>query len=248
MPATPDTLPPGLAASDLICPTVPGRYQAATLDGYHPATPTQTEALAAARDVSHRLTGETRRRASLVLLGTPGVGKSHLAAAICHAVTADLMVPWRIEANRANDEYDAALARSVGHAPTWNDRPVVRRVPRPTLPEWVNVPSLVVDVKAEMHLPDDEQQRTTFARSLRSLRTLVVLDDLGRERISEWTGELLYVVVNDRYEAGLPTIATSNLTVEELVAAGYWPAISRLAEDGRLIEVKAHDHRLRRTA
>ena len=75
-----------------------------------------------------------------------------------------------------------------------------------------------------------------------------MLDDLGRERISEWTGELLYVVVNDRYERGLPTIATSNLTVEELVAAGYWPAISRLAQDGRLVEIKAPDQRLRRAS
>lgn len=240
--ATPDTLPAGLGPDDLLCPTVPGRYRAATLDGYIPATPTQTEALCAARDVAERLTGEPRRRASLVLLGTPGVGKSHLAAAVCHAVTASLIVPWRVDANAANAEFDALLACLSGS--TWNDRPTIRRVPRPILPEWVNVPSLVVDVKAEMSLPADDQARTTFARSLRQLRTLVVLDDLGRERISEWTGELLYVVVNDRYEAGLPTIATSNLTIEELVASGYWPAISRLAEDGRLVEIKAPDHRL----
>jgi DNA replication protein DnaC len=93
----------------------------------------------------------------------------------------------------------------------------------------------------------DEQTVTTWMRSLRGHEGLVVLDDIGRERISEWTGELLYTVVNDRYEFRLPTIATSNLSAQELVAAGYWPAISRLAQDGALVEIKAPDFRLRGT-
>lgn len=234
------------APDELLCPSVPRRYRDATLVGFTPGSESQRDALKAARETVEKLTGDPRRRASMVLLGTPGVGKSHLAAAVCHAVTAALMAPWRVEADAANAEYDAAVARYSGS--TWNDRPRVRKVPRPDLPEWVNVPSLVVDVKAEMSLGQEDQRRTTFARSLRSVPALLVLDDLGRERISEWTGELLYVVVNDRYEAGLPTIATSNLTIEELVAAGYWPAMSRLSEDGWLLEVKAPDHRLRRVS
>jgi primosomal protein DnaI len=71
-----------------------------------------------------------------------------------------------------------------------------------------------------------------------------VLDDLGREKVSEWTGELIYAVVNARYEAGLPSVATSNLSPAELIAVGYWPAMSRLAEDGRIVEVTGPDHRL----
>lgn len=224
----------GLAHGELRCPTVPSRYAAADLTALPDGTRTQADALVGARDLVARVIAG--RPASLVLLGSPGVGKSHLAAAACHAVHLASMIEWRMARNQAN--LDHATGR------TW----------MPSRPEpkrgavWVNVPSLLVDVKAEMSLDRTEQERTRFARSLRSLPALVVLDDLGRERISEWTGELLYVVVNDRYEAGLPTIATSNLTVEELVASGYWPAISRLAQDGRLVEVKAPDQRLRRAS
>lgn len=228
--------------SDKRCPSVPPRYATVTLEGYRPSSPEQRTAHAAAIATTASLAaGE---RASLVLLGTPGVGKSHLAAAICHVETARLD-GLHIEAGAiALAEHQAAMERWNGVV--WNDRPKERRVPLPDLPQWVNVPSLLVDVKTEFGA--EEQHRTGFARSLRTRPGLVVLDDLGRERISEWTGELVYVIVNDRYEAGLPTIATSNLTVEELVAAGYWPAISRLAQDGRLVEVKGHDQRLRRAS
>lgn len=222
----------GLTVNDLVCSTVPDRYRTARLTALPDGTRTQADALTGARElVAAILAG---RPASLVLLGSPGVGKSHLAAAACHAVTAHRMAEWRMDANRAN--LDHAMGRG------WFTRH--QRPADPAL--WVNVPSLLIDVKAEMGAEDRHQ--TAFARSLRTRRGLVVLDDLGRERVSEWTGELLYVIVNDRYESGLPTIATSNLTIEELVTAGYWPAISRLAQDGRLVEIKAPDQRLRRAS
>ena len=75
---------------------------------------------------------------------------------------------------------------------------------------------------------------------------LLVLDDLGREKISDWTGELVYSLINSRYEGRLLTVATSNLTPVELRASGYWTAISRLAEDGALVDITAPDRRLRR--
>ena len=41
---------------------------------------------------------------------------------------------------------------------------------------------------------------------------LLVLDDLGAERTSEWVQETLGLVVNTRYNAKRPTIFTSNLS------------------------------------
>ena len=75
---------------------------------------------------------------------------------------------------------------------------------------------------------------------------LVVLDDLGRENATDWTGELVYSVVNARYEAMLPTIVTSNRSIADLRAGPYWTVISRLAEGGRLIAVTGTDRRLGR--
>ncbi len=71
-----------------------------------------------------------------------------------------------------------------------------------------------------------------------------LIDDLGREKVSDWTGETIYTLVNGRYERVLPTIVTTNLTGAELAASVYWPVISRLAEGGELVRIGAADYRL----
>lgn len=48
---------------------------------------------------------------------------------------------------------------------------------------------------------------------------LLILDDVGAERATEWTAERLYALVNDRWLDQLPTVATSNLTAPQLTAA-----------------------------
>lgn len=237
-------MPSAAEEPQYVCPNVPARYRdGCTLDGYIVTNQTQRDALAAMRGlVASGLWDEDERDQfveSAVLLGPPGVGKSHLAAAACNAISDGLIREW----NARRAEFGVSL-RAWNENPVWDLRP--REPKAPDVPQWVNVPSLVVDLKAEMNLPREDQERTKFARSLRSSPGLLVLDDLGRERISEWTGELVYAIVNDRYESRLMTAATSNLSADELVAAGYWPAISRLAEDGRLVEIVAPDHRITR--
>lgn len=46
--------------------------------------------------------------------------------------------------------------------------------------------------------------------------SLLVLDDLGAERKTEYMQEIVYNVIDSRYRAGLPMIITTNLTAEEL--------------------------------
>lgn len=46
--------------------------------------------------------------------------------------------------------------------------------------------------------------------------TLLVLDDLFAESQTEYMKEIVYAVINARFEAGLPLIVTSNLTSDEI--------------------------------
>ncbi|MDH4066326.1 MAG: ATP-binding protein [Acidobacteriota bacterium] len=43
---------------------------------------------------------------------------------------------------------------------------------------------------------------------------LLVLDDLGAQKLSDWVTEILYLVINTRYNRKLPTIFTTNLRLE----------------------------------
>lgn len=65
---------------------------------------------------------------------------------------------------------------------------------------------------------------------------VLVLDDLGLERPSDWTFERLYAVVNRRWLEGRPTIVTSNLPADGLEKSVGAPMWSRLYHDAlRLI-------------
>lgn len=55
---------------------------------------------------------------------------------------------------------------------------------------------------------------------------VLVLDDLGTEKASEWTNEQLYAIVNSRYKNLLPTIVTTNLSGAEFMER-YGPRITR---------------------
>jgi DNA replication protein DnaC len=46
--------------------------------------------------------------------------------------------------------------------------------------------------------------------------TLLIIDDLGAERKSEFMQETVFNIVDARYRSGLPFIITTNLTAEEL--------------------------------
>lgn len=46
--------------------------------------------------------------------------------------------------------------------------------------------------------------------------TLLVIDDLGAERGTEYMQEMVFNIIDSRYRSGLPMIITSNLTIDEL--------------------------------
>lgn len=69
---------------------------------------------------------------------------------------------------------------------------------------------------------------------------LLIQDDLGVERKSEYMQEMVYKVVNARYISGRPMIITTNLTPDELTKAeslGYARTYDRLLEKCLPIQV-----------
>ncbi len=45
---------------------------------------------------------------------------------------------------------------------------------------------------------------------------MLIIDDLGKEKVGSWTEQLLYHIINHRYEHLRPLIVTSNFTLTEL--------------------------------
>lgn len=72
---------------------------------------------------------------------------------------------------------------------------------------------------------------------------VLILDDLGGERPTDWTGERLYAIVNRRWLEQRPTIVTSNLAPDELEKAVGPRVFSRLYHDALRLTIGGHDRR-----
>lgn len=85
---------------------------------------------------------------------------------------------------------------------------------------------------------DMEAQFERFAQV-----SLLVLDDLGAAKGSEWNEEINYRLINHRYEQHLPTLITSNIPPKQLASALGERVASRLAEMTTLVVLKGADRR-----
>lgn len=71
---------------------------------------------------------------------------------------------------------------------------------------------------------------------------LLLLDDLGAGKQTDWTGDSLYRLVDHRWSNNLPSIYTTNLTPARLTEAVGDRIVSRLADAVR-VTIKGSDRR-----
>jgi DNA replication protein DnaC len=77
---------------------------------------------------------------------------------------------------------------------------------------------------------------------------LLVVDDLGAAKTSEWVEEVNFRLVNSRYEQARPSLFTSNVPPRDLAAALGERVASRLAEMTTQVAIKGQDRRRGRAA
>ncbi len=79
---------------------------------------------------------------------------------------------------------------------------------------------VVPDLLDQLRSAYNPQNPTSFDTMFERVRNvpLLVLDDLGAQSGTPWADEKLFQLINHRYNASLPTVITTNLTVRDLDA------------------------------
>ena len=177
---------------------IPHHFRDRTFEAYKVAPHNQ-----AAFDLARAYPAKDSKQ-SLLFMGAPGTGKTHLAAAIAIEQVAQL--------------------KSV---------------------IFGTVPSILGRIKATFS--GDGATEAKVKNAIMGC-SLLVLDDLGKEKPSEWVEETLYEIINARYVRRLPVIITTNVGLKAVETRYPWNGeaiVSRLFEMCAGVKVGGDDWRRR---
>ena len=105
---------------------------------------------------------------------------------------------------------------------------------------YIFLPTFLEDLRSFYDNPDPD-----FAEEIQMVKSckLLIIDDIGAEKPSEWVRERLLSFINARVSNGLSTIYTSNLSLEELDNKMGQRVSSRIKGSTKEIQLSGSDRR-----
>ena len=107
----------------------------------------------------------------------------------------------------------------------------------------INVVEILKEIRDDIRRRPEEKERPL--QTLMDYDGILILDDIGVEKASEFVRETLYLLINQRYNDMLPTIFTSNCSLDELSNRLEDRIPSRIKGMCEIIELKGEDRRLK---
>lgn len=110
-------------------------------------------------------------------------------------------------------------------------------------PIFVPITELLLEIRDTFHRQSEQETEKEIIDHY-SRAPLLVLDDMGAEKSSEWSMQTLYTLIDRRYRDEMRTVITSNVTLDELSAKVDDRIASRIAGMCRIQALRGKDRRL----
>ena len=100
--------------------------------------------------------------------------------------------------------------------------------------------------KGNINWQDEDNLGSTDSEIIEKLLRfdLLVLDDLGAEKTTDFAKQAIYEIIDGRYQAMKDTIITSNLSLQDISARFDDRIASRIAGMGKILKLTGKDRRL----
>lgn len=155
----------------------------------------------------------------LYLFGSPGCGKTLLAALTMRGMLiSGREYGWPV-VDGVRTSWENFSRGGGGHITFW--QPIFR---------FVNTPRLLHDIKNTFTRMSKEEPDTDSVITKYETADALVIDDIGREKPTDWVRETLFLLIDARYNAKRPTIFTSNYHPRELAERLSEPIADRILE------------------
>ena len=99
---------------------------------------------------------------------------------------------------------------------------------------WVD---LLIDLRSDFNMLRSRIDDITS-------KDVIMLDDLGSEKQTEWSQEILYAIVNKAYNTEKRIFLATNLSLQQFEDKYGDRILSRLGETCEMLEIKGEDRRL----
>lgn len=177
----------------------------------------------------------------LYLYGNVGVGKTHILYA--------LVKKWdELRTEEQEDKRDWEEKRTEARLENREFNEKLTSKTRPNSHFW-NMTQLLYEIRSAYGKKNDDyvgwsDNINSFSDYIIKGGGLYFIDDIGSEKVTEWVEEIVYLLINVRYEQTAPMIFSSNLSLSELAEKIGDRSASRIKEMCHIIKLDGEDRRL----
>ena len=167
---------------------IPKRFASRRFDDYRADTLAQKRALTVCQEYADNFEDNFEAGRCLLLMGKPGTGKTHLAAAI---------------------------GNQIMRAGKWTS-------------VYATVDAILKHIKASFGSDTDYNETEAFEAF--TSPSLLIIDEVGATKATEFETSTLFSIINSRYEEQMPTVVISNLRPDDLPTVLGERSVDRLRE------------------